>query len=227
MTRKNILFYSSILINLVIAILGSIAIITQFFVTETYNAVDTGGINIFRFFTNDGNIICILVSYISLFFLLRKLFNKDKPLPKFIYPLKLISAVTGAIIFLVVFLILGPLMGGLQMMISGFRMSVLHVVNPILCVLSFLVLEENENKKSKRHALIGASAVYVYGFISILLVLFRVWENQNIPYPFLRVYDNPLWQTILYFTVILGGAYGLSLLFQKLQLKLRPLVFGK
>jgi len=162
MTRKNILFYSSILINLVIAILGSIAIITQFFVTETYNAVDTGGINIFRFFTNDGNIICILVSYISLFFLLRKLFNKDKPLPKFIYQLKLISAVTGAIIFLVVFLILGPLMGGLQMMISGFRMSVLHVVNPILCVLSFLVLEENENKKSKRHALIGASAVYVY-----------------------------------------------------------------
>ena len=46
-----------------------------------------------------------------------------------------------------------------------------------------------------------------YAILAITLNIAKVWEG---PYPFLLVYRNPLWQTIAYSIVILGGAVAIS-----------------
>lgn len=210
-TKRETFNYISLLFNAIVAILGTIAISTQIFSSSSLPGVALGGINTFRFFTNDGNIFCIIAALVMIYFNVRYIKTKSYKIPKIVYQLKLASAITGLIIFLVVLVILGPTMG-YAMLLSGFYMVVVQVLNPILCIISYSIFEAYPIELSKKELSFGILPASLYGVIALILVLTKVWVNNDIPYPFLRVYDNPIWASILYFVAILGGGYGFTLL---------------
>jgi hypothetical protein len=198
----------SLLSNLLLVGLGSAALIRMFFFSDN-------GVGALRFFTNDGNVFAVLASVAMAATEVRVCFGKAKSIPLAVHLAKAAAAVTEAIIFLVVMVLLVPLSGfGL---LSGFDLLVLHVIDPLLCVLSFLAWERSERKLSVATASFGALPVVVYGAAAVFFVLTGFWEDEEIPYPFLRVYDNPVWQSLLYFAGILGAAWALSIVFEKIN----------
>jgi len=211
LTKRKVFNYVSLFVNLVVAIMGSIAVSTKIFDNSSAYGVAYGGLDTFRFFTNDGNIFCIIAALVMIYFNIRFIRSNTYEIPKVVYLLKLSSAITGLIIFLVVIAILGPSMG-YAMLLSGFYMVVVHILNPILCTLGFAIFEAHPMELNKKELSIGILPAALYGVITLLLVLTKVWVGNDIPYPFLRVYDNPVWVSIFYFIAILGGGYGLSFL---------------
>ncbi|MCB9498706.1 MAG: hypothetical protein H6687_02320 [Bacillales bacterium] len=198
----------SLISNFLVAVLGSIALIS---------AIDSA--DSFRMFTNDGNIYTVIVSVIFVVTNVILLINKKENLPRFIHVLRLSSAVTEAVIFLVVVIILLPSSG--LFLLQGFSMLVLHVIVPILSVLSFLLFENYPKKAQLTGTILGSLPVVLYGVIAITLVILKVWTGFQIPYPFLMVYSNPVWLTILYIVGIFGGTFGLSFLLSFLNRKIQ------
>lgn len=120
---------------MLLTVLGSIALIS---------AIDSVGS--FRMFTNDGNIYTVIVSVVFVISNLILIINKNENIAPFIHVLRLSSAVTEAVIFLVVVIILLPSSG--LFLLRGFSMFVFHIIVPILSVLSFLLFEKYPKKAS-------------------------------------------------------------------------------
>ena len=66
-----------------------------------------------------------------------------------------------------------------------------------------------------------------YGIIALILVATKVWNGRLIPYPFLRLYDNPWWQSVLYITFMFGGSALAALLLSMVTNKLYILNYDK
>lgn len=212
MTKKQRII-GLILTNSLIVVLGTIAIALQIFSSNGQGGVDFNGVRAFNYFTNDGNIFCIIVSLITMITGFMMIKNEDKKPSRLLYLASLASSVNGIIIFMVVILLLMPAMG--MLLFNGYTMLILHAVNPILIVLQFILFYPREHVSFKL-CIFGALPVLLYGAVSITLCVTKVWTGSTIPYPFLNVYANPLWQTLLYVVGILGGAYLISFLINKI-----------
>lgn len=77
-----------------------------------------------------------------------------------------------------------------------------HTLCPILAVFSFLVFEI-EDKLPKTDMLKALIPTLVYALIAIMLNICRVIEG---PYPFLMVYSQPWYISVLWCVIILGIA---------------------
>ena len=222
MKRKQILIMNLILHSLVV-ILGSIAIAIQFKTTSTNNSVSMGGWHVFRFFTNDGNIFCMVVSLITIIHIIYSLVKGDDVLPKWIYILNLMSAVSGLLIFFTVLFVLWPTLG--PRLFVGYLMVVLHVVNPILVSTSFLFTMHKDTKI--KEGLYGMVPMLVYGVPVITLIITKVWTGNLIPYPFLKVYDNPWWGTMLMIIGMLSFCSILGIILTRLTKRMHLLEASK
>lgn len=209
MKKKRLIL--SLICNSAITIFGIIAIILQFVGTNPDESdVSSHGIDTFRFFTNDGNMFIILVAIIYIVIDILLLTNKITKTKPIFYILKLASTTSAVIIFGIVMVLLLPMMG--PSIISGYIMIILHIVNPILCTISFAFFEDNSVKLNFKKAILGDSPVLIYGAIVMVLCFTKTWTDNEIPYPFLHVYDNAPWLTIIYLIGILGGSIGISIL---------------
>lgn len=212
--RNKIIQLINIIILFIIIIMGGIAIIVQA-TASTQSVLSESGVSIFRFFTIDGNIFIVLSSiFILIYFIYASIYNKD--IPNYVYILHLMNVVSSVLIFLTVMVVLVPYYG--TVILKGYIMLVLHVTNPILVILSFLFLYNN--KISKKLSILGIIPMAVYGITAIILVVTKVWTGNLIPYPFLRLYENPWWQSFLYITSMFGGCIGVSILFSIITPKL-------
>lgn len=216
-TKKIII--ASLAVNAIIAILGTIAIIRQIIENSMNTDPQFGTLSTFRYFTNDGNIYCVIASIVMLVLCIMSLVKKDFIKSKIAYAMKLASAVSGAIIFLVVMFILLPQYG--ISLLSGYTMMVLHVINPLLAIASFIVLDRTPEKLSLKETVYGSLPVFVYAFFALTLCISKVWTGEQIPYSFLDVYHNSLGSTLIYSVGILGGSWGLSVLFCFLNNKIQ------
>lgn len=211
MKNKTLLIVIPLIIHLIIIVMGSIAIISQAFLSPgSNNAVSVSGVNIFRYFTIDGNIFIILASIVISIFLILKKESKIS------YLLHLMAAVSALLIFITVVIVLLPYFG--SMLLHGYKMIVLHATNPMLCVISFLFFYKD--KISKKMAILGILPMAVYGFFAMLFCFTKVWSGSLIPYPFLEVYDNPWYESLLYIVGMFGGSILTSILLSIISRKL-------
>lgn len=214
---KNNLFKSiALAMHFVIVIMGSIAIFMQIFLSpDRRNRVSTSGADVFRFFTIDGNIFIIISSIIVIAYIIISFFKEIKN-DKFLYVIQLMGAVSALLIFLTVVFLLLPSYG--TSLLKGYKMIILHATNPILCCMTFLLF--NETKISKKMSLLGILPMAIYGVIALILCFSKVWTGRLIPYPFLKVYQNPWWQTVLYIFIMFGGSMGIAVFFSLISPKL-------
>ena len=83
-----------------------------------------------------------------------------------------------------------------------------HTLCPILCIISF-VFFENEYKIGKKFIFYSLIPTLLYAIIFIFLNAFNV---VNGPYFFLKVNNQPIYMSIIWFVAIMSGAYGISTL---------------
>ena len=135
---------------------------------------------------------------------------KNTTIPKWVSILKYSSTLSLLVTFLVVVFILTPMFGlkSFSWMLFQGTNFYFHTVCPILTFISFIFFEKH-NIKGLRDNIRAMYFTMIYATLFIILNILRVVKG---PYPFLMVYDQPIYMSIIWFILIVGGAFGLSML---------------
>ncbi len=168
-----------------------------------------GGFPVFRYYTVESNVLAGLISlyYVVCFFVGRG------EVPRWMARARYYVTCCLTITFLVVVFVLAPLMPDytLWRLLSEGSMLYQHLLCPVLAIFSFTVLERDE-RLTKRDILFSLIPTALYAAVTIPLNVARVLRG---PYPFLLVYEQPVWASCLWVVAIfsLGATIGAGLYF--------------
>ena len=163
----------------------------------------------FEYYTQDSNLLMLIVAAMACFFILRKMIKRTD-YPRWFSILKYTATLALLLTNLIVVFVLAPGIGfpqGYQLLVFTGAMYYTHLVCPVLAMVSFCLFEKH-NLNHKNDAFLAIIYTLVYAVILLILnILHVVWG----PYPFLMVYDQPIWTSLLWCVGILGGTYLLAL----------------
>ena len=193
MEKRN----AGIVLSVIIIILEIIALIV------CYNSF---GINL-AYYTIDSNIFLLISTILYLLTI--------NNVPKIVQLLKYSSTLSVFITFLVVVFVLYPMYDfNFQFMFLDGPNLYMHVLCPLLAVISFIFFDSNEIENSLKNNLRSLYFTIIYAIILISLNILNVVSG---PYPFLKVNQQSPLMSVFWIVLILGGALILSkaLLFLK------------
>lgn len=200
--KKNI----AILLNVLIVIFEIIAI---------FEIIDVkGGLN-YSFYTDDSNLLALFTSLAFVFYSVR-----NKKIPEWLKLLKLTSTICLTLTFLVVLLVLAPMNDynyGFLLFYSALLFQ--HFLCPIISVITFILFDDIHISKWQ-YDLLATSFTVVYGVIIITLNVVRYLVG---PYPFLEVYNQPVWKTVLWIIGLFSLTYTIGLVLRKSAIKLNTI----
>ncbi len=176
------------------------------------------GIKLFQYYTQDSNLFAMISFAIGFYFSLRNLLVK-KSEPRWSVFLRYISANCLALTFLVVIFVLAPTMGGYRALLTKDSMLYHHLLCPVAVFVHFVFFDHIEIA-DKKTVLFAQIPTFVYAVIILSMNIMRLIRG---PYPFLYVYEQPVYISVIWSIVILGGAYVISVLI----LKANNLVFKR
>ena len=246
MEIKNKRLVISFIINIIIIILFISSVILEIIdIQNNPTSVYKNVWGLFRFFTIDGNLFSTICCIILSIKQIRALINKDNSkiqkellISHCNYMIGLMPACTDFIIFIVVMLVLFPLSGksGVEL-INTYKASSLHITNPILLNVRFLLFDTRERDLRIYEKFFGGIPMFTYGVILTILCAAKAFTGYgdvgdgNIPYPFLDFYhQNPLISVFgVLFVLIIGFAFSVLLDFlnKKLDEKVLPYDFDE
>lgn len=156
----------------------------------------------FQYYTQDSNYFSLCVSVAFLIAACRR--RREDPLPQWLLTLRYLATCLLTVTFLVITLVLAPPYGWLGYRVTLFTgaMSFQHLLCPVLSFVSFFLFEDCP--RGRHLPLLALIPTVLYAVVSTLLNAARVLHG---PYPFLYVYEQPWWQSVIYAVVIIGGAY--------------------
>ena len=194
----------NILIGLTISILGFCSVLISVVRDMNWDFLSD-----FRFMTINGTVFTSIISLITAVFSLAEIIKgEDIKLEKF-YFLRLTSVVTESIIAFVILMSLFPFVPDKPDILKydSFNM---HVIIPILTIISFLIVEPPDNKIKPIMRFNGSALITIYSVIIVSLILWGVIPQNDIPYSFLEISTRPWWYILLAGVIIYAGAYFLS-----------------
>ena len=204
-SQKRIFFILQIIIT-ILEIIGFII------------AIGKNGISIMGYYTQDSNLVMLIAAAC---YSIYTLFHRDGKTPKWIMVLMYVATCMVTVTFVTVVLVLVPMYvpyGGvnavLWLLIGGSNLFH-HLLAPVIAMTAFLFFEHNFRPDVKT-ALLAASPTLLYACISTALNAAKVVRG---PYPFLYVYEQPLWVSVAWFIAIPGGAFLFALLFGVIKRK--------
>lgn len=172
-------------------------------------SIEEHGIQIFQYFTQDSNILALLISIVFLIGAERNWKRRDYTIPKGIGVGRYIATCCLTITFLIVAFILAPengLEGYYRMFLRGTSMYQ-HLLCPVLSFLSYVFLEGREYSLTKRCTYLAILPIGLY--VAVMLVLNFALIVVG-PYSFLHVYDQAGYMAVIWCALSIGGAYILS-----------------
>lgn len=199
-----------IILNLIIVIFAVIGIILMLTSEAEEGALQSSGIENFKFYTVLTNVFCGIVASVFLVF---KILKKDT---EKIRVLKLAAVVGVAITFAVVAFMFGPLYGFLQFYKRG--NLYFHLLLPVTAMIEFIVVRRK--KMPFRYTVFAAIPTLLYAIGYLLNILINgiggPWPDTNDFYGFL----NWGWPVgIVIFTGIPLTAFAVACLFRAISNK--------
>jgi hypothetical protein len=190
---------TALYINILIIVLELIGLITS--ISNNHRLL-------LEYYTEDSNIFMLITSTIFTYYLINK-----KAIPKWLSIIKHMATLGLTITFLVVVLVLAPMYNfNYSWLLFGGSMLYYHTICPILAVITYLFFEKhNIKKKDIPYTMIFTT---LYAIIIVICNIYHVIEG---PYPFLMIYKQPLYISILWLILIYGGAYIISKVLYKIR----------
>ena len=209
MSRKDHKTFE-IILNLIIVIFTVIGIILMLTSKAEEGALQSSGIENFKFYTVLTNVFCGIVASVFLVF---KILKKDT---EKIRVLKLAAVVGVAITFAVVAFMFGPLYGFLQFYKRGNLFF--HLLLPVTAMIEFIFIRRK--KIPFKFTVFAAIPTLLYGIGYLLNILINgiggAWPDTNDFYGFL----NWGWPVgIVIFTGIPLTAFGVACIFRMISNK--------
>ena len=194
--KQSIFLITAVAINFAIFVLEVVGIFLSAFAY---------GWGLFVYYTQLSNIFALLVSASFVAYGICVIVSKSYIIPLWLKLLRFMVTCCLAVTMIVVFVVLIPMIGE-----GGFRLMVLvnatpyhHLICPLLSIISFIFFELKPELNIK-HTLVALVPTIIYGLVMFLLNLLRTIEG---PYPFLLVYNQPWFMTIVWAIAIFGLAY--------------------
>ena len=163
-----------------------------------------------EFYTEDSNIFALIVTIIYSYYLF-----SNKKVPKLVNILRLSSLVMLMITFLTVSLVLVPI----------YRMDLsfaywgpnffYHLVCPILFFINYAFVSKKEEFSTK-YLFISTTPTIIYG---IILIAMNVIVKGYGPYPFLYVYEQPVYLSVLWILIFFMTNLVITICLSKLSKK--------
>ena len=116
-------------------------------------------------------------------------------------------------VFIPMTILAGQLAEGVQGMLLRGNMPVHHILCPILSFISFILFEKHSSLTT-RDSITAAIPTLLYAIVTGALNILNVMEG---PYPFLYVYRQPWYVSVMWFLAIPSGAYLVARVVLKIQ----------
>lgn len=194
--KKNKLIIIELIINILIIILEIIGF-TQ--------GIKDMGLSTLKYYTQDSNLLLLISSCIITYYLIKR---KDT-IPQFWKWFRFTSIVSITLTLIVVITILSWMMpGGLKGMLLEGMFLYHHTLCPILGLFSFIFLEKYDIRNNKQII----RTIYFTFIYALTLIILNILKIVDGPYPFLKVYNQPLIISIVWFILIIGGTFFIATL---------------
>ena len=211
------------LLNLIVSFAIIIMGITSFI--YIWN-VDKEGILTFRWMTVDGTLFTVAMTIFYAVVNIIEIRHKTELTRKAAYFARLSSSVAECTIIIVVLLSQLPIFEQ-HMHIFRYDMYCMHIMIPLLTVVSFVMNDSPIEKLKIWQIPLGSLFVFIYASIIITLITTGIITKEQIPYFFLDFESNGTLFTIFGFIFIFGMEFALSCLLSYLNRKLYWLWFKK
>lgn len=155
------------------------------------------------FYTHQSNFLALIASALFVLVGTVALF-RDGRIPRLLKVFRLMCTVQLYITFIVVLVGLAPMSlfaGGDLFAMYGGPMFVMHLMGPIVSLVSFVFLEGTP-RLTLGDAFLAIQYTWIY---SIVMVILNAVGKVEGPYPFLMVDVNPWWVSLLYAVVMIPG----------------------
>lgn len=170
----------------------------------------THGTGMFRFYTEDSNILSLIasavlaVSIIASGSLGKSASGHPAGVPGWVQVLKYVSVCCLMVTFLVVLTVLAPGVGkgGFKQMFTYGSMLYNHLLCPLLALVSFIFFD-SKNMLSGKDVWHALAPTMLYAVVIFILNILKVLKG---PYPFLYVYEQPVMVSVMWVFIILGIA---------------------
>ena len=163
---------------------------------------------IFRYFTVDSNILCAVSCLFSLIQTLGGRRAGSKALMLFRYA----GTAAVTVTMMTVLLFLGPVYGYASMF-SRWNLW-LHLLGPILAIVSFVWLERDDAFPEKKHLILSMLPVIVYGAVYLVMVVMLGKDNGGWP-DFYGFNGGGRWY--LSYVIMLAGTALIGIVLRKLR----------
>ncbi len=160
----------------------------------------------FMYYTELSNYLLMTSLVIHMGYLLA-----GRKIPSWVYTLRFAGVCTVTVTFVVVVTALSWFYG-LWFLLTKGVMLYHHTICPLLAIASFLFVEKQD--VSRKDLIAAIIPTILYGAVMIVLNLLRVVVD---PYPFLMVYYQPWYMSIIWIVLILGGAWLLAVMLRKMH----------
>lgn len=215
MNWKKCSLWASLALNLAVVGMECSSVLISF--------LENGGESA-RYYTEDSNLLALIACGLLAAGTIAALI-KGGEVAHWMRILKYVAVCCLTLTFLVVVAILAPMEG-----LRGYRMFLLegrslyeHLLCPVAAFLS-LVLFERPLPRVKGTLLWAALPSGLYAVVIIILNLTRVLVG---PYPFLRIYQQPVAMSVLWSVLILGGALAIAWVIRLICLPRKGKTAGK
>ena len=209
------------LVNLLLSALIAVSGILSVLFIWSY---DRDGLLTFRWMTVDGTIFTTAAAMFYVVASILEMARYTELTSRPVYFARLASAVAEGLIVIVVLLSQLPFSPE-HMHIFRFDMFQMHIVIPVLTILSFILNDSPIGKLSFRQKLQGTWFITLYAAVILTLILTGIIPAEQIPYFFLDVAHMPVLAFIGCFVFIYAVAILLSHCLSKWNRKLSWLWF--
>ena len=162
---------------------------------------------VFLYYTQDSNIFLLVASLLYLI-------NYNKKENKLISVMKYGATLSVLVTFLVVIFVLGPTkdLTYKWLLFDGANLYY-HILCPIIAFITFIFFDKVHigGIKDNIYAMVFT---FVYGIILIILNIAKVVDG---PYPFLHLYANPIYISIIWIIILYGGTFALTKLLELIK----------
>lgn len=191
-----------IILNIIIIVMEIIGIVTHIIYNSNFDL---------QYYTHVSNLLNLIASCIFLFYVLR-----NKGLPKWASILKYTATVALTVTFLVVVFVLAPMDNfNYKFYLIDKSMLYIHLLCPILTVVSFILFEEHRISGIKDII----KTLYYTLVYSVVLIILNLACIVDGPYPFLRIRKNSLLCSIMWFLIMVFVAFIVAFVIEKLKQK--------
>ena len=220
---KNSKLKISLVLNSIIVLFTSLAFIIKIngikFLDGYEPVVEKTKIEMFKLFTIDSNLFMGIVALIFVVLEYQVLKGKRKDISKNMYILKLMATTAVGLTFFVVFVYLGPITkGGIMSMLRNSNFF-LHLVIPVLSIITFIFFEKN-NKLKLRYVSWGLVPTFVYAIFYLTNILIHMENHKVSPtYDWYWFLQNGVWTALIVAPIIILITYMISFILWKLNKK--------